>query len=205
MKTSVINDREYAELSTSNFLQNIETLRNMLPEAVIERVDYGHSVTPNPFDYDDLPYIKMDLDAAENAWKSGMYSESAEHLAAIVRSLLPNVQPVVTRTSGDRNYEPRWAFGGRASVFYGDELKYLTTSIHCDPLVLHKPGVCEFCDLYGEKEQKYRMDNNINFTGDHTDVSQLRRPDPAELERGDMCQVWGGNVPSKINETTYFL
>lgn len=65
---------------------------------------------------------------------------------------------------------------------------------HCDERVLHKPGNCQYCDMYPEAQQK-RVDERVNFTG-HTDAD--KRLCPADIARGiGNAHMWHGNRPSK--------
>lgn len=65
--------------------------------------------------------------------------------------------------------------------------------IHCDPLVLHKPGACQFCDEYGADLQKQRAERLIEFTGDDAGYAIA---DPARVNRPNGgSQVWPGNTP----------
>lgn len=61
--------------------------------------------------------------------------------------------------------------------------------IHCDPLVLHSPGVCFFCDEHGSDLQAIRAEKLIAFTDD---IGYVHLPCPARAARGDACQEWGG-------------
>lgn len=62
---------------------------------------------------------------------------------------------------------------------------------HCDDLVLHAPGQCEYCDKV-PRWQAWRVENGVNFTGEK---DPNKKPCPAEVVRGDDCQVWHGNKP----------
>src|SRR5689334_1125238 len=80
---------------------------------------------------------------------------------------------------------------------------------HCDALVLHAPGQCEYCDHHPDW-QALRLLWNIQFTGEADDanlelaaVRALRAkegeeplPCPAERRRPAMrIHRWGGNAP----------
>mgnify|MGYP000980232050 FL=1 len=67
---------------------------------------------------------------------------------------------------------------------------------HCDPLVLHAPGDCEFCDRHPEWQQLRQM-WKINFTGQY---EPDRQPCPAEDKR-DLVTIeqWGGNIPWRFS------
>lgn len=92
--------------------------------------------------------------------------------------------------------------------------------IHCDPLVLHAPGVCGYCDKYGADLQSIRAALGVAFTAPEdravcvhgwpldSPAHQLHvaarcngiavAPDPAEVNRpGGVHQQWGGNRPSR--------
>jgi hypothetical protein len=61
---------------------------------------------------------------------------------------------------------------------------------HCDPLVLHEPGECRFCDLHPERQQLRQM-WGINFTGKS---DPKKAPCPAERHRSaELINRWGGN------------
>ena len=61
---------------------------------------------------------------------------------------------------------------------------------HCDSLILHAPGECQYCDHYPEA-QALRDWWQINFTGQR-DTTKL--PCPSTLRRTDEVRdLWGGN------------
>ncbi len=63
---------------------------------------------------------------------------------------------------------------------------------HCDSLVLHYPGTCEYCDGYPDW-QANRLRRGINFTGEG---NPLKHPCPAEEKRPlETINKWHGNVP----------
>ena len=66
---------------------------------------------------------------------------------------------------------------------------------HCDAYVTHRPGECKQCDEYSPDLQQWRLDNDINFTGE-TDAAKL--PCPA-TQRRDIKKIhaWGGNYPRR--------
>lgn len=69
---------------------------------------------------------------------------------------------------------------------------------HCDNLILHAPGECQYCDHY-PGAQALRDWWQINFTGHH-DTAKL--PCPSTLRRTDAVRdLWGGNVALSYNET----
>lgn len=43
---------------------------------------------------------------------------------------------------------------------------------HCDPLVLHEPGTCVFCDKYPDR-QNARINRRVAFTGEHHPLSVI--------------------------------
>ncbi len=62
---------------------------------------------------------------------------------------------------------------------------------HCDNLILHAPGSCQYCDHYPDA-QALRDWWQINFTGRH---DPARLPCPSTLRRTDEIRDrWGGNV-----------
>lgn len=64
---------------------------------------------------------------------------------------------------------------------------------HCDARVLHRPGVCRFCDEYSDW-QELREVWGINFTGER-DPDKL--PCPAEMRRDlENIERWPGNRPA---------
>lgn len=68
---------------------------------------------------------------------------------------------------------------------------------HCDDLCLHAPTLCVFCDMHPE-EQQYRIDNNINFTGEN---DPNKKQCPAEARRNlSIINKWYGNVPKKPDQ-----
>lgn len=109
-----------------------------------------------------------------------------------IRSILPFLTHTKTQqTSTPSTAPPFDDFDKPARDFYGSELSHLYSMAHCDYMVLHAPGECQFCDRH-PKQQEYRRTHNINFTGEK---NPNKRPCPAELIRGDICQEWGGNKP----------
>lgn len=75
---------------------------------------------------------------------------------------------------------------------------------HCDQRVLHKPGTCQFCDAYPDR-QELRKDWKIAFTGETPKDGELPCPSDAARGRGG-AHVWGGNrpltAPNPTNGTT---
>lgn len=69
---------------------------------------------------------------------------------------------------------------------------------HCDQWVTHAPNACSICDEYAKEEQQYRIDNNINFTGEH---DPTKKPCPAEVLRNiNTINKWHGNTPKQSGE-----
>lgn len=63
---------------------------------------------------------------------------------------------------------------------------------HCDALVLHAPGECEYCDLHTDMQQ-LRLVWGINFTGQYEAGKYLC---PSEEGRSiDIINRWYGNRP----------
>lgn len=68
---------------------------------------------------------------------------------------------------------------------------------HCEPLVLHAPGVCDYCDRY-PKRQAARIRSKTLFTGEvprdgwTACPADLRRPPSSGSWHGN----WYGNVPA---------
>ena len=64
---------------------------------------------------------------------------------------------------------------------------------HCDALVLHAPGECDYCDDHGEWQQ-LRVMWKINFTGKREDGFTIC---PSEARR-DLATIneWAGNRPA---------
>jgi hypothetical protein len=65
---------------------------------------------------------------------------------------------------------------------------------HCDPLILHRPGICEFCDRHADW-QAIREVWEINFTGE-TDPQKAPCPS-AKYRPAYQAHRWHGNRPSK--------
>jgi hypothetical protein len=64
---------------------------------------------------------------------------------------------------------------------------------HCDQMILHAPGVCEYCDRHPDW-QELRTVWGINFTGER---HPERTPCPAEQARSlRNIERWAGNVPT---------
>lgn len=61
---------------------------------------------------------------------------------------------------------------------------------HCDASTLHAPGVCIYCDEFGDW-QELRQLWSINFTGQMLDG---RTPCPSQWFRDPLIRdLWGGN------------
>jgi hypothetical protein len=79
------------------------------------------------------------------------------------------------------------------SDFRRDLLKHAKYP-HCDMYVLHKPGQCEYCDLYPQRHVD-RITAGINFTGEKVPGFA---PCPAEVRRElSTINMWYGNIPKK--------
>jgi len=71
---------------------------------------------------------------------------------------------------------------------------------HCDDLVLHEPGRCEYCDRF-PGWQDARLMRGIAFTGNEPE--DWERACPATVLRSvEKIERWGGNVPQTM--TTNF-
>jgi len=67
---------------------------------------------------------------------------------------------------------------------------------HCDPLVIHAPGECQYCDKYAETRQKNRIIRHVNFTGHYDSDKTLC---PSEYFRpAETIHLWHGNQPQEI-------
>lgn len=74
---------------------------------------------------------------------------------------------------------------------------------HCDSLVLHAPGDCQFCDKHPDW-QLSRIKAGINFTGGK---DPDKAPCPSEFYRPvETINKWPGNTPKPEGEpmTGYF-
>jgi hypothetical protein len=89
--------------------------------------------------------------------------------------------------------------------------KYLTeTYPHCDPRVLHYPGLCDYCDMRADWQQE-RIQNGVLFTDDKRNAGLIEEflktgqfkegllPCPGMLARGDAIKIWGGNVAKRAH------
>ncbi len=72
---------------------------------------------------------------------------------------------------------------------------------HCDNLVLHKPNQCEYCDMY-PTQQQYRMDNNINFTGEN-DPNKSKCPAEERRELKTINKWYGNTAKPKEKEIDF--
>lgn len=62
---------------------------------------------------------------------------------------------------------------------------------HCDDLVLHAPGTCQYCDEYPERQRK-RVRDGVNFTGG--EQVPEHSPCPSTLRRPlETIEAWFGN------------
>lgn len=67
---------------------------------------------------------------------------------------------------------------------------------HCDDLVLHEPGRCEYCDRF-PGWQDARLMRGIAFTGNEPE--DWERACPATVLRPvEKIERWGGNVSRKV-------
>lgn len=65
---------------------------------------------------------------------------------------------------------------------------------HCDERVLHRPGACEYCDRYPERQQA-RIRNRVNFTGEDREEFS---PCPSTFDRPlEVIYTWPGNRPTR--------
>jgi len=70
---------------------------------------------------------------------------------------------------------------------------------HCDPQILHAPGLCEYCDRYPKRQQS-RLDTKTLFTGEtardgwNACPADRRRPPSGEAWHG----TWHGNVARPV-------
>lgn len=68
---------------------------------------------------------------------------------------------------------------------------------HCDQDVLHAPGVCSYCDMHPNMQQR-RVDDGVNFTGQ---FDTTKAPCPASLARpGALLGRWRGNRPVRLGK-----
>lgn len=66
---------------------------------------------------------------------------------------------------------------------------------HCDQMILHAPGECQYCDAYPDW-QRLRYDWGVAFTGHEIGRDGAVVPCPADVSRPDGAhQMWGGNRP----------
>lgn len=73
---------------------------------------------------------------------------------------------------------------------------------HCDQLILHSPGACEYCDRHPEWQQ-YRSAAGIAFSDMSSEDVETHGlvPCPSTYRRSaEIRDRWGGNVP-KPNAT----
>ncbi len=64
---------------------------------------------------------------------------------------------------------------------------------HCDQNVLHKPGLCRYCDAHPDW-QELREVWGINFTGE-SDTSKFPCPS-IRFRTAEQAQRWHGNQPT---------
>lgn len=68
---------------------------------------------------------------------------------------------------------------------------------HCDSLILHRPGTCEFCDRRPDW-QEYRAAAGIAFSNDSDEYIKNHGlvPCPSTVRRpAEIRDLWFGNVP----------
>lgn len=68
---------------------------------------------------------------------------------------------------------------------------------HCDPLILHSPGTCSYCDLHPDW-QAYRKQAGIAFSDTPTETALMEGivPCPSTYYRtARKRDLWGGNRP----------
>ncbi len=63
---------------------------------------------------------------------------------------------------------------------------------HCDPRVLHSPGVCTICDKYAALAQKLRKKSGVPFTDELAPGDPLL---PGSERNRRSAEMWGGNRP----------
>lgn len=98
-------------------------------------------------------------------------------------SILPSSQSIMSTKSSE----------GRGSYLDGMQFP------HCDAKVLHRPGLCKYCDGHPDWQQ-LRVTWGINFTDYDQDPNLL--PDPATQDRSiQNINRWGGNYPSRPDPT----
>lgn len=70
---------------------------------------------------------------------------------------------------------------------------------HCDSLILHSPGVCEYCDRHPDW-QTLRSAQGIAFSDMSAEVAKEHNliPCPSTTRRpADVRDRWGGNRPKR--------
>ena len=90
------------------------------------------------------------------------------------------------------------AFGrllGKRAKEFSQQRAAITQYPHCDQMVLHAPGECEYCDSHPDW-QELREVWNINYTG-HSDPQKMQCPAEARRPAG-IINRWGGNVPTNL-------
>lgn len=108
-------------------------------------------------------------------------------LAAFLDRLLL-IQPIGLDVSD--GYDPREPYPLDVDI----TVPLNATPPHCDPLVLHRPGSCKYCDGY-PAVQRNRQRAHVRFTGEESPASYA--PCPSELHRSaDLIHEWPGNRPT---------
>jgi hypothetical protein len=107
----------------------------------------------------------------------------------------------IFRTKPGRSpYEPHTVKVEEVEVG-GDYTDRLGTAIkfpHCDALILHSPGTCQFCDLHPDW-QALRSAQGIAFSDDTDEIVQRHSlvPCPSTYRRSaEIRDRWHGNVPA---------
>lgn len=76
----------------------------------------------------------------------------------------------------------------------------MPTFPHCDALILHSPGACEFCDMHPDR-QMLRSAQGIAYSDTPEDEIGPRGlvPCPSTYHRSaELRDLWRGNVPSRL-------
>lgn len=85
-----------------------------------------------------------------------------------------------------------------------DYTDVLGTSVqfpHCDALILHSPGACEFCDRHPDW-QALRSGMGVAFSDTPEEMIKKQNlvPCPSTHRRpAEVRDLWPGNVPSNTN------
>lgn len=92
-----------------------------------------------------------------------------------------------------------WRPGKRSGEIDVEEVDYdsFPQFPHCDSLILHRPGTCEFCDRHPDWQQ-YREHAGLAFSNDSEEYIREHRlvPCPSTSRRtAEVRDRWPGNVP----------